>query len=298
MMKLTRGLTLVPAVAFLAAGTAQATSSIQALVSTVSDGSPLTQSNTQVSPTAPVEASLSRTGFNGAIMEARTLADFGVIKNFASAGGPDGAVASANALVNDSITFSAPGFTTALLNVRFAVDATFTLAPTAGSSVFTFNGVSLTPQGGGPDRSVFFQTQDDNTRGVEALFVNSVLREEQARTPGSDLFRIISANIEIDPNRSYTLGIDSRCAATGVLGLSICDASSSTYWGGFSLSDTQGNAISGWSLSSSSGTNWQNSFIPGEVSAAVPEPASWAMLIAGFGLVGAMQRRRRTPALA
>lgn len=27
--------------------------------------------------------------------------------------------------------------------------------------------------------------------------------------------------------------------------------------------------------------------------AAVPEPASWAMLIAGFGLVGAMARRRR-----
>jgi hypothetical protein len=27
---------------------------------------------------------------------------------------------------------------------------------------------------------------------------------------------------------------------------------------------------------------------------AVPEPASWAMLIAGFGMVGAVQRRRRT----
>jgi probable HAF family extracellular repeat protein len=30
----------------------------------------------------------------------------------------------------------------------------------------------------------------------------------------------------------------------------------------------------------------------------VPEPASWAMLIAGFGLVGAVQRRRRRLALA
>ena len=29
-------------------------------------------------------------------------------------------------------------------------------------------------------------------------------------------------------------------------------------------------------------------------SVAVPEPASWAMLIAGFGLVGAAARRRRT----
>jgi hypothetical protein len=33
--------------------------------------------------------------------------------------------------------------------------------------------------------------------------------------------------------------------------------------------------------------------IHGFVAQAVPEPASWAMLIAGFGLVGAMQRRRR-----
>ncbi len=31
---------------------------------------------------------------------------------------------------------------------------------------------------------------------------------------------------------------------------------------------------------------------------AVPEPASWAMLITGFGLVGAMARRRRQPVLA
>jgi probable HAF family extracellular repeat protein len=34
------------------------------------------------------------------------------------------------------------------------------------------------------------------------------------------------------------------------------------------------------------------------LSGAVPEPASWAMLIAGFGLVGAVQRRRRRQAVA
>jgi hypothetical protein len=33
-------------------------------------------------------------------------------------------------------------------------------------------------------------------------------------------------------------------------------------------------------------------------SAGVPEPASWAMMIAGFGLVGAAARRRRTVAVA
>ncbi len=34
--------------------------------------------------------------------------------------------------------------------------------------------------------------------------------------------------------------------------------------------------------------------LSGLTAGAVPEPASWAMLIAGFGLVGATMRRRRT----
>ncbi len=38
----------------------------------------------------------------------------------------------------------------------------------------------------------------------------------------------------------------------------------------------------------------QNAFEYDTFGAAVPEPASWAMLIAGFGLVGATMRRRRT----
>jgi hypothetical protein len=33
-----------------------------------------------------------------------------------------------------------------------------------------------------------------------------------------------------------------------------------------------------------------------ESTGAVPEPASWAMLIAGFGLTGAAMRRRRVTA--
>ncbi len=36
----------------------------------------------------------------------------------------------------------------------------------------------------------------------------------------------------------------------------------------------------------------------GSTDAAVPEPATWAMMIAGFGAVGATLRRRRTAAAA
>lgn len=42
--------------------------------------------------------------------------------------------------------------------------------------------------------------------------------------------------------------------------------------------------------------NGPGAVIPGSGSV-VPEPASWAMLIAGFGLVGATMRRRRNAAL-
>jgi hypothetical protein len=47
-------------------------------------------------------------------------------------------------------------------------------------------------------------------------------------------------------------------------------------------------------LELASGLNINTQAISGTINApAVPEPATWAMLIAGFGLVGGMQRRRR-----
>ena len=49
------------------------------------------------------------------------------------------------------------------------------------------------------------------------------------------------------------------------------------------------------------GLSWTSQsglFLSGLGTGAVPEPASWAMLIAGFGLTGAMARRRRVRALA
>lgn len=41
-------------------------------------------------------------------------------------------------------------------------------------------------------------------------------------------------------------------------------------------------------------TDLSDLFVPGAISGAVPEPASWAMFIGGFGLMGATLRRRRT----
>jgi hypothetical protein len=46
-------------------------------------------------------------------------------------------------------------------------------------------------------------------------------------------------------------------------------------------------------VSGLSGANRGNGYVTIELLAGVPEPRSWAMMIAGFGLVGAAARRRR-----
>jgi len=54
-----------------------------------------------------------------------------------------------------------------------------------------------------------------------------------------------------------------------------------------------------YAASNINGYNWDQGLVTGfNDVAAVPEPASWAMMIAGFGLTGAAMRRRRTAATA
>jgi hypothetical protein len=81
-----------------------------------------------------------------------------------------------------------------------------------------------------------------------------------------------------------TIGPDTRCF-TG-LAQAAQDAADSRLWGGIhfrfdnELGLAAGQAVGRWALS-------QTAFN------AVPEPASWALMIAGFGLAGAVVRRRK-----
>ncbi|OSZ69289.1 hypothetical protein CAP39_10625 [Sphingomonas sp. IBVSS1] len=69
-----------------------------------------------------------------------------------------------------------------------------------------------------------------------------------------------------------------------------CNLGNSFDWVGITFTDENGDPVTTDPITSASGQNYNVAFSP---MPAVPEPASWAMMIAGFGLIGAVARRRR-----
>ena len=80
------------------------------------------------------------------------------------------------------------------------------------------------------------------------------------------------------------------CGYTGWIQATYTIATAGTYRLAFGVTNWSDNAFD-------SGLAYAGVFVDG-VGVGVPEPASWAMLIAGFGLVGAAARRRRAAVAA
>jgi hypothetical protein len=87
--------------------------------------------------------------------------------------------------------------------------------------------------------------------------------------------------------------IDSRLALTADLTTygvrCAADFSHTLYWGGITSVSANGATISAFDLTSASGTDWRQSFVP--ATDAVPEPGT--LVLAGGGLIGLVVRRRR-----
>lgn len=112
-----------------------------------------------------------------------------------------------------------------------------------------------------------------------------------AALAGSYIFRI-----PYDTRSSTHLQVVINCSALGgaLPGDSAsadCDLGNSVYWGGITrLTDRAGGSVASWSVTSASGFDYAKSFF-NQPTGGVPEPASWALFVVGFGLIGAMVRR-------
>lgn len=97
-----------------------------------------------------------------------------------------------------------------------------------------------------------------------------------------------------DPTKLFgnTIDFDTVLSGLTVIGIHFGGGSTGFNGTGFWLLDIPDNTDTiTWSSSVQSGISNAGLYLTG---GAVPEPATWAMMIAGFGLTGAAMRRRKT----
>jgi len=202
----------------------------------------------------------------------------------------------ADELTINSSTVS--GFIIASLDLNYslnaALDGGYVTALGLGYTFTTANANA----GFGP----YYYRTETATSGVSQMSagVSEIVQDLPSSTR-----RLVTLNIPffsgVATYLASTLTCGAGATANGEAGSSAsatCDAGHSAYWGGIiGVTDEQGNAISDYSLISTSGTDYSKSFAP--TVSAVPEPTSWAMMIMGVGLAGGILRRQKriAPAL-
>jgi hypothetical protein len=152
-----------------------------------------------------------------------------------------------------------------------------------GSHVFSSSGQLLTRNGAIEINQL--------TRGVAT---NGSFQSD----PVSSLTGTFSFDVPIVFNSPFQLMAEMTAFTTaqtsfaGDLASAHSNFGSSGYWGGLSgvhLAD--GTLLSGYSVSSASGFDWTSAY-GAPVAAPIPEPETYAMLLAGLGLLGFVARRR------
>jgi hypothetical protein len=123
--------------------------------------------------------------------------------------------------------------------------------------------------------------------------------------PVSSLAGTFSFDVPIVFNTAFQLMADmvafttAQTSFAGDLASAHSSFGSSGYWGGLSgvhLAD--GTLLSGYSVSSASGFDWTSAYGAPPVTAPIPEPETYAMLLAGLGLLGFVARRRQLASAA
>jgi hypothetical protein len=88
---------------------------------------------------------------------------------------------------------------------------------------------------------------------------------------------------------NYFAALDSMGNTLATGALDVFDPSNGQ---AFDLTGTSGIKKIFWDNGTGGGYSWTQSLVTLSFNSAVPEPASWALMVSGFGLVGATMRRR------
>jgi hypothetical protein len=158
-----------------------------------------------------------------------------------------------------------------------------------GSEAFSIHGFLLSMVDGNDSLALYGVTNGSlEFLGYPGLITNV------ENGPNADLYLLAgqATGPFIDPANGGTqrLTLVSPTAAYGAFFFTTREPGSSSYLNRLG----QGYRLDGLQLSAfDRGLGGEGGGGDGVIEGGVPEPASWAMLIAGFGLVGAMSRRRR-----
>ena len=244
-----------------------------------------------------LHASAEAGGF-GALSVAEATTDFGVNRVFARASSPDLnipfriASATASSQWDDELTIStaAPG---GLLSVEFQVHAFTNLSSysDAGPALeYIFQIIDFT----GNQQTPYRIAMNANGITTSFLFPHFAGFELTGDNDG-DVLRIVGLKIPFTANRAFAIASRLTCQTRAPYtnaDFQVCDANGTSLWGGITgVTDLNGNALTDWTVRSTSGTDYTLSLIPPPVSGGVPEPATWALLIVGFAAVGGLARR-------
>ena len=193
----------------------------------------------------------------------------------------------------DVLTMNTPGISSGSFTASLLIDGMLT-ADSAGlpsSGVFSFAAVEILVRVASlPDPVFSFSYTRSNYNGFIAGSGSLNGMRYSGPLIGAFDFSIPFDSLvgqEVTVQLFY--GTNTATLQAGDSASAACDYSHTLVWGGVSqVLDGMGAPVTNYSLTGATGANYAQSF-----AGAVPEPASWAMMLAGFGLAGVMLRRQR-----
>ncbi|MDO9278257.1 MAG: PEP-CTERM sorting domain-containing protein [Polaromonas sp.] len=186
--------------------------------------------------------------------------------------------ASADASFSDLLTFSANGFQqdTVLVFMKYGITGTGTTSASSFSSQISGSSNLRLSLGGG-----YASEYGSVSSNSGSSYTSGYLSSGYQYSP----YKIFAVTLGSDQN--FNISLSASCQMNSVLGGGACsDSATFTYGGIAGLAQLNGTEITNYSVKSLSGYDYVNAVAP------VPEPETYAMMLAGLCLIGGIAKRR------